>query len=100
MRSDNQNLLVGLVTSRSATVTYGDRNFKFLGPAMWNELLIEMRNCDDVETFKKHLKTVLFKDTFDYINVYLLCVFCDVISGSFNHDCDSYGNLLNVCSYV
>jgi hypothetical protein len=62
MRSDNQNLLI---VPRTATVMYGDRNFCHVGPSMWNELPFEMRSCEDLETFKRSLKTLLFKVAFN-----------------------------------
>ena len=42
----------------------GDRCFKVAGPIMWNKLPNGLRAITDFNTFKKHLKTYLFKDTF------------------------------------
>jgi len=61
LRSDNKNLLV---VPRSYTVRYGDRNFRNVGPKMWNDLPLEMRVCDDVDAFKKMLKTLLFQEVY------------------------------------
>ena len=61
MRSDMQNMLI---VPRSATKTYGDRNFRYAGPWLWNRLPSDLRLCDDLKTFKKQLKTVLFRKAF------------------------------------
>ena len=58
--------------------------------AIWNEILIEMENCNHDETLKKASKDSAFSGCM----CILLCIFCDVVSGSFNHDCDRY---LYVC---
>lgn len=62
LRSNNRKLLV---RPRSNTVRYGDRNFKNVAPMLWNNLPLEMRNCGNVNDFKKQLKTHLFHDSFD-----------------------------------
>jgi hypothetical protein len=62
MRSDEKKLLV---VPRSQTVRYGDRNFKNVGPALWNMLPDEMRSCDSVDSFKRQLKTYLFLNAYD-----------------------------------
>jgi hypothetical protein len=57
MRSNNQRYLV---VPRVRTVTYGDRNFRVFAPVLWNNLPIAIRNCEELNEFKKHLKTHLF----------------------------------------
>ena len=54
--------------------TFGDRAFAFAGPSKWNKLPLEIRTAKNLNTFKKHLKTFLFKKhmTSDYS---LLCLF-------------------------
>ena len=64
MRSDNKSLLVVPTATRSATATYGDRNFRFVGPSLWNKLPVAIRNCDTIDLFKQHLKTHLFREAF------------------------------------
>ena len=61
LRSNDNKLLV---VPRSHSVTYGDRNFKIAAPKMWNKLPLHLRECDDVESFKKDLKTILFKQAY------------------------------------
>ena len=41
---------------------YSEKAFAVVGPRLWNELLTdELRGCNSVDTFKKKLKTMLFK---------------------------------------
>ena len=40
---------------------YGDHAFCIAAPHLWNSLPHEMRKCDSLHTFKRLLKTVLFK---------------------------------------
>ena len=61
MRSHDQNFLFVPV---SHIATYGDQNFKRLAPDMWNKPPTEPRLCDEMEAFKIHLKSLLFKDAF------------------------------------
>jgi hypothetical protein len=45
--------------------TYGERSFSVVAPRLWNELPVEMRMCNSFETFKKQVKTHLFKLAFN-----------------------------------
>ena len=56
-----QNLLM-LNTTRCAT-KYGKRTFSWSAPRLWNLLPVDMRSCDNTDTFKKKLKTLLFANT-------------------------------------
>ena len=48
---------------------YSQIAFAVVGPRLWNELLTdELRGCNSVDTFKKKLKTLLFKK--NTINIY------------------------------
>ena len=51
----------GIYTSRS---TYGDRAFMVCVVHIWNELPWYLKTETLLETFKKRLKTYLFKGTF------------------------------------
>ena len=62
LRSDSQNLLL---VPRARTVTYGDRNFKNVAPMMWNRLPDDIRLCEDIDIFKRLMKTHLFKIAYD-----------------------------------
>ena len=46
-------------------VTIGDRSFQCAAPKLWNCLPIEIRNCPTLDSFKKPLKTYLFKEAFE-----------------------------------
>ena len=46
------------------TKTYGHRSFSFAGPEQWNSLPAELRNMPTKHSFKKALKTHLFKKSF------------------------------------
>ena len=62
LRSNHQSLLV---VPKSRTVKYGDRNFRNVAPAMWNSIPLHIKDCDKVSTFKRSLKTFLYKEAFD-----------------------------------
>ena len=49
-------LLVPMITSE-----YGKRSFAFAGPSCWNQLPDHVRQSPSVDTFKRRLKTRLFK---------------------------------------
>ena len=49
---------------KSRLVTFGDRSFEVAAPRLWNALPIDLRECDSVDIFKKHLKTHLFQMAF------------------------------------
>ena len=62
LRSSNQSLLV---VPRSIQKSYGDRAFAVAAPRLWNALPIHMRQPGfSLATFKKCLKTYLFKKAF------------------------------------
>ena len=42
--------------------TFGDRSFKTVGPKLWNKLPLDLRNSISVDTFKKNLKTLFFRN--------------------------------------
>ena len=43
--------------------TYGSRAFSVCAPRLWNSFPLEIRRCDSIDTFKKKLKTHLFKSS-------------------------------------
>ena len=51
-----------MLETRSVKTKYGRRTFEYAGPRLWNALPLELRMMDSIETFKKQLKTLLFKD--------------------------------------
>ena len=44
--------------------TFAARSFSYMGPTLWNDLPDHLRTVHDAETFKKKLKTYLFKKSF------------------------------------
>ena len=53
-----------LVVPLQKSNKYSEKAFAVVGPRLWNELLTdELRGCNRVDTFKKKLKTMLFKKT-------------------------------------
>ena len=41
--------------------TFGERSFCYCAPKLWNSLPTELRSTSNESTFKKHLKTFLFR---------------------------------------
>lgn len=58
LRTDDQLLLT---VPRTNCKTFGDRAFFKVGPSLWNNLPLNIRQLTKLETFKNHLKTYLFK---------------------------------------
>ena len=44
---------------------YGERSFQKAGPKMWNELPLDIKTCNSLESFKVALKTYLFTKAFN-----------------------------------
>ena len=61
LRSSDKGFLVIPATKRR---TKGDRAFSFIAPTLWNELPLNLRNAESVDTFKKLLKTYLYRKHF------------------------------------
>ena len=59
LRSSSANLLV--TPPHASTGFYGERAFKHAAPSLWNNLPESIRNANTLATFKKVLKTHLFK---------------------------------------
>ena len=58
-----QNFTV-LQVPKTKLKSYGDRRFSIAGPKLWNSIHASLRNADSLNSFKKHLKTFLFHQTF------------------------------------
>jgi hypothetical protein len=61
LRSSSKNLLV---KPRFSLKSCGGRSFALAAPSLWNELPQEIKNCATLSSFKKQLKTFLFKKAF------------------------------------
>lgn len=53
-----------LVVPKIRTKTYGHRTFQWSAAHLWNNLPIGLRNCKTVESFKRQLKTYMYKKAF------------------------------------
>ena len=42
---------------------YGKRTFKYNAPRLWNALPVHIRTVDNIDVFKKMVKTLLIQDT-------------------------------------
>jgi hypothetical protein len=62
LRSGQMNLLV---TPATRTKTHGARAFSVAAPTLWNRLPNELRMCQSLSTFKKLLKTFLFREAYN-----------------------------------
>ena len=54
-----------LIIPRSRLSTFGDRRFAHAAPTLWNKLPLHVKKAETLESFKKLLKTHLFKETFN-----------------------------------
>lgn len=61
LRSTNKNLLV---VPRYNSSSVGGRAFEIIAPTLWNNLPPKMRHIKSINTFKRSLKTHLFKAAF------------------------------------
>ena len=69
LRSDGELFLQRPTIQSSATL--GDRSFALAAPTLWNELPTEIRHANSILTFKKLLKTFLFKKAFYQFNLFI-----------------------------
>ena len=60
LRSSDSNLLV---IPKTTTVAYGKRSFAAIAPKFWNQLPLAMRQSNSVDSFKRALKTYLFRES-------------------------------------
>ena len=56
----------------SQTVTYGDRRFAVAAANCWNPLPNEVKNAESLASFRRQLKTHLFKQGYLVIITYVL----------------------------
>lgn len=52
-----------LLETNKVSTKYGRRTFAYAGPRLWNALPLKTRTEEDIESFKRQVKTLLFKDT-------------------------------------
>ena len=58
LRSSNQHLLV---IPRTKMKSYGEKTFAYNAAKAWNDLPLDLRQCSCIDSFKRKLKTHLFK---------------------------------------
>ena len=51
-----------LLEPKNVKTKYGKRTFDYAGPRLWNSLPLYVRKEENVEKFKKYVKTILFED--------------------------------------
>ena len=68
--------LISVLNSRTMILTIpymnsslGKRSFSYIGPKMWNILPTDLRLNDDIDSFKKLLKTYLFSNYDNFLNI-------------------------------
>ena len=61
LRSETQHLLT---VPRTNLRTYGDRSFSYAAPILWNSLPLNLRQCDNLDSYKKMLKSHLFQQAY------------------------------------
>ena len=61
LRSSGSSLLV---VPQSRTKTFGDAAFSHYAPSCWNKLPEELRGAENIDIFKRKLKTHLFSLAF------------------------------------
>ena len=62
LRSSSKNVLM---VPRTKLVTCGERAFSVIAPVLWNELPIGVKSIENLQFFKRKLKTHLFKVAFN-----------------------------------
>ena len=63
-RLNNNNMLV-VPSRKDMTATWGERNFRYCAPCLWNKLPADLRTCESLNLFKANLKTLLFRQTYE-----------------------------------
>ena len=61
LRSSDSNLLV--IPKTTTAVAYGERSFATIAPKLWNQLPLAIRQSNSVDSFKRALKTYLFRES-------------------------------------
>ena len=56
-----------LLETKKVNTRYGKRTFDYVGPKLWNALPVHLRTEQNTETFKRHVKTMLFTDSEEFI---------------------------------
>ena len=62
---DNCTCLLIVPPTNKKYEQYSDKNFKRYAPILWNALPLDLRKCEKLDSFKRLLKTHLFKSAFE-----------------------------------
>ena len=77
LRSSSKNLLV---IPRSKLKSYGDRAFSVSAPKLWNDIPETIKCSIDLNTFKRNLKTYLFKRYFnEWLRLIIILLFTLIV---------------------
>ena len=57
-----------LLKTKRVKTKYGTRTFDYVAPKLWNALPLHVRMEEDIEKFKKQVKTILFDGTEQFKN--------------------------------
>ena len=52
-----------LLATKKVNTVYGRRTFEYAGPKLWNALPLDVRTEENIDVFKKRVKTILFADS-------------------------------------
>ena len=52
-----------LLETNKVKTKFGKRTFSYAGPRLWNALPLNVRTEEDIDTFKRQVKAILFTDT-------------------------------------
>ena len=52
-----------ILETKAAKTKYGKRTFDYAAPRLWNALPLEVRTEEDIDKFKRQIKTLLFDGT-------------------------------------
>ena len=66
----NNDLVIPAIKHKS----FGGRSLGYGGPKLWNTLPKELKTCTNIKTFKKLLKTFLFKEALLAVVIYKMCI--------------------------
>ena len=61
-------------TVSRATLSKADGAFSIAGPKLWNDLPAHIQNCTSLDIFKSKLKTFIFKEYFEIVQISFLTV--------------------------
>ena len=55
-----------MLATKRVNTKYGKRTFDYLAPKLWNALPLHVRTEENIDIFKKQVKTILFDGCEDF----------------------------------